>query len=297
MRIFPFKKMDAFTKGKASGNPAGCIYLADDTIVLDAEMQQIAKELKGFVNEVGFLRSDHGELELKYFSSECEVEFCGHATIAIMYDLISEHEELRGKPEIHIKVGGNRLAVLNKLAKEDSVYIMAPPPQYLSCQLSAAEIASALSTDENAIDTSLPIQIINAGLRTLIVPMVSLSACLCLLPNQETLRLFCENSKIDIILVFCQETLLPMCQYRTRVFAPKYGYLEDPATGSGNSALGHYLLDLGQWKDGGIILEQGPSRETPNIVKLRCSIDGQSRRVLFGGTSVLRISGNYCLHG
>lgn len=296
MKIFPFKKMDAFTKGKASGNPAGCVYLTEDTIISDAQMQQIAKELKGFVNEVGFLRSDQESLELKYFSSECEVEFCGHATIAIMYDLISENEEFRGKPELYVNVGTNRLAVLNKIAEEDSVYIMAPPPQFLHCQLNAAEIASALSADESVIDAGLPIRIINAGLRTLIVPLVSLVACLCLRPDQEKLRLFCEDSKIDIILVFSQETLLPMCRYRTRVFAPKYGYLEDPATGSGNSALGHYLLELGQWKDGSVILEQGPSREIPNIVKLRFTMDSQGERVLFGGASVLRINGSYCLN-
>lgn len=62
------------------------------------------------------------------------------------------------------------------------------------------------------------------------------------------------------------------------VFAPKYGYLEDPATGSGNSALGHYLIELGQWKDGGVILEQGPYLEIPNIVKLRWTLDDHGKR-------------------
>ncbi len=33
----------------------------------------------------------------------------------------------------------------------------------------------------------------------------------------------------------------------TRVFAPKFGYLEDPATGSGNSAFGYYMLKNALW--------------------------------------------------
>lgn len=48
-------------------------------------MQQIAKELKGFVTEVGFIfKQSDNVFQLKYFSSEREVDFCGHATIAIM---------------------------------------------------------------------------------------------------------------------------------------------------------------------------------------------------------------------
>ena len=51
-------------------------------------MLQIAKELKGFVKEVGYVfGTSEGSFDLKYFSSEREVDFCGHATIAIMYDL------------------------------------------------------------------------------------------------------------------------------------------------------------------------------------------------------------------
>jgi predicted PhzF superfamily epimerase YddE/YHI9 len=40
--------------------------------------------------------------------------------------------------------------------------------------------------------------------------------------------------KID---AFTTETADGGNRYRTRVFAPTFGYLEDPATGSGNSAL------------------------------------------------------------
>jgi len=44
-------------------------------------MQAIARELKGFVNEVGYLcRLDKDLFDLKYYSSEREVDFCGHAT-------------------------------------------------------------------------------------------------------------------------------------------------------------------------------------------------------------------------
>ncbi len=296
MKTFPFKKIDAFTDGRAAGNPAGCVYLGADTVLTAAEMQQIARELKGFVNEVGYLRPLTDGFALQFYSSECEVQFCGHATIAIMYDLISGSEELRCQKELVLRVGADRLAVLNRVAEEGAVYITAPPPRRLPCPLAADAIAGALAADASAVEAALPVRFINAGLRTLILPLASLDACLALRPPQEELRLFCEHNGIDIILVFARETSLPAAHFRTRVFAPKYGYLEDPATGSGNAAFGHYLHDQGQWRPDGVTVEQGPSRGAPNIVKLLSAGEGHDRRILFGGGAVLRISGQYCLH-
>ncbi|MDT8903238.1 PhzF family phenazine biosynthesis protein [Anaeroselena agilis] len=297
MKPFPFKKIDAFADGLASGNPAGCIYLGADTVIAAAEMQRIARELKGFVNEVGYLRPLEDSFALQFYSSECEVEFCGHATIAIMYDLISDSEELRRKPELSLLVGADRLVVVNRVPQEDAVYITAPPPRRLPCPLAAGEIARALAASASDVDAVLPARLINAGLRTLILPLAALDACLALLPPQEELRLFCEQHGVDIILVFARETALASAHFRTRVFAPKYGYLEDPATGSGNAAFGHYLHDQGLWRPDGVIIEQGPSRDNPNIVRLRSVGEGHDRRILFGGRAVLRISGQYCLHG
>lgn len=294
MKTFPFKKIDAFVRGASSGNPAGCVYLDSAREIAVSEMQRIARELKGFVNEVGFLRPRQDGYGLTFYSSECEVAFCGHATIAIMYDLVRNDPALRRQQEVNIFVKAGKLTVTNQIDQEDAVYIMAPVPQYLPCDLPASAIAKALALDEQSIDAKQPIQVINAGLRTLIVPLVSLAACLGLFPPQEELRLLCEQSDIDIILVFTAETSSPDNHYRTRVFAPKYGYLEDPATGSGNSAFGHYLISQGQWP-GNIVLEQGPSRDIPNIVKLRRSRVDQQDRILFGGASVLRIRGEYCL--
>jgi predicted PhzF superfamily epimerase YddE/YHI9 len=53
----------------------------------------------------------------------------------------------------------------------------------------------------------------------------------------EELKRFCVKSQIDIIEVYTAETRNKRNDYRTRVFAPTFGYLEDPATGSGNSPL------------------------------------------------------------
>ncbi|MDD4844835.1 MAG: PhzF family phenazine biosynthesis protein, partial [Anaerotignum sp.] len=177
MKILNFKKIDAFTKGAASGNPAGYVLMERPDALSEKEMQKLASELRGFVNEVGYVSRKDKQFTLKFYSSECEVAFCGHATIAIMYDLISTNPELLRETELKIKVKGEVLSVFNHIKKEDAVYIMAPEPQFLEREISWNEIAEALQTDVACFDRKKPFQLIDGGLRTLIVPTASRNAC------------------------------------------------------------------------------------------------------------------------
>lgn len=294
MKTLNFKKINAFTKGLSSGNPAGYVFMDQADLLSAEEMQKMADELKGFVNEVGFLSRKNKQFELKFYSSECEVAFCGHATIAIMYDLISSNAELINEHELKINVRAGTLPVFNHVKDEDAVYIMAPEPQFLKREIDWNDIAEALDADLTVLDNKKRFQVIDGGLRTLIIPIASLEDCMRLYPNQEKLRQFCLNNDIDIVLVFTDEVSTLEAKYRTRVFAPKYGYLEDPATGSGNSAFCYYLIDNNLWM-GDFSIEQGSSLNNPNIVKVKCYKQEDVDRILFGGCGTIRISGNYYL--
>lgn len=242
MKTFPFKKIDAFTKGLSGGNPCACIYLDGVNDISDQEMQIIARELKGFVNEVVYLFPEEKCFLLKYYSAECEVDFCGHGTIGIMYDLIGSRRDLLNQEIIKIRVKDAYLKVYNKIKENDSVFITAPPPAYNELDLEKEVIAKALKIRAEDINIDFKTDLINAGLNTLIVPVKNLELCLAIMPDQFKLKDFCLNNGIDIILVFTDDVADKKNKFRTRVFAPKFGYLEDPATGSGNSAFGNYLL-------------------------------------------------------
>jgi PhzF family phenazine biosynthesis protein len=85
--------------------------------------------------------------------------------------------------------------------------------------------------------------------------------------------------------------------FHTRVFAPTFGYLEDPATGSASAALGYYWRDEGLWDGQPIVLEQGTNKEHPNEIRLTTKGDAEGTVVLFGGAAVPRIDGDYLLWG
>jgi PhzF family phenazine biosynthesis protein len=134
-------------------------------------MQQIARELKGFVSEVVYLAPEEDCLYLRYYSAECEVDFCGHGTIAAVYDYIRTHTGLRSREVLKIRVKDTYLDVYNRLKSDGSVMITAPAPLYKEMYLQISEISRALSLAESSIDRRRKIALINAGLNTLIVPL------------------------------------------------------------------------------------------------------------------------------
>ncbi len=259
-------------------------------------MLTIASELKGFVSEVVFLFPEKDGYFLKYYSSECEVEFCGHGTIAIMFDLIKNSPNLLDEKVINIRVRNENLKIYNQINNNNSIFITAPNPTYHSCNINHNDLISCLNISLDTINSNLPIDIINAGLNTLIVPIINLNKCLNVKPDQEVLKYFCLDNTIDIIHIFTNEVSKGTNNYRTRVFAPKYGYLEDPATGSGNSAFGYYLLKNNLWAGQLLKIEQNKEYEMSNLVKLNTVMLDNKLRVLFGGSATLKIDGAYTLY-
>jgi PhzF family phenazine biosynthesis protein len=297
MKKLPFKKIDAFASGNSSGNPAAVIYLDKLEELSEDEKLQIAKELKGFVSEVGFVSpGTETDYELQYYSSEREVAFCGHATIAILNDIVANNEALHLKKTLSIATRTAHLQVENCYPEEQSVYISAPIPKFSRKEIAPADIAIALNIRLDDLDPSRPIQIINSGLETLIVPMAGLTPILEVVPDLQVLNEFCWRIGVDIILLYSSEVAFQESRYRTRVFAPTFGYLEDPATGSGNSAFGYYLLAQGMWQGEKIKIEQNGYRHTPNYVRLYSSrTKPGDARVWFGGSAVVKIDGQYNL--
>jgi PhzF family phenazine biosynthesis protein len=295
MKHFRFKKINAFASGSSSGNPAAGIYLNSIGDISPAEMQRIARELRGFVNEVVYVFPEGEGYFLKYYSSECEVDFCGHGTVAVMYDLIKNQGSVPDKKVITVRVKEEILNIYNEIKENDSVFISAPSPSYPAIAPGSPAIIRAMNITEEFLDQRFGVDCVNAGLNTLIVPVTGLDWILSISPDQELLKKFCIENGIDIILVFTGEVYDNKSRFRTRVFAPRFGYLEDPATGSGNSAFGYYLLKNNLWDGNLLLIEQNGDRVTPNRVMLNTIKINDRRRVVFGGSAVVKIEGAYLI--
>ncbi|NJO68996.1 MAG: PhzF family phenazine biosynthesis protein [Bacteroidetes bacterium] len=294
MKRLTFCKFDAFASTHSTGNPAASISLENISDLNDSEMLSIAEQLKGFVNEVAFIsKLDDLSFKLKYFSAEREVDFCGHATIGLMYNTIKNNQELLSKDVLYIETNKGRLPVYNAIESENAVYIGAPLPEIKPCPISPMEIFKQLNLTAQDIDIRYPFQLVNAGLETLVLPITKLETLLNLRPNEAELKQFCLTNSIDIIALFSTEVANDKNFIRSRVFAPTFGYLEDPATGSGNSAIGYYMLEQRFWNGKAIQIEQNNSFEYPNIIKIKVFQNKDRLQVLFGGSAIIKIEGGY----
>lgn len=292
MKQYRYIKSNAFTSGASLGNPAAAL-ITEDECLTPEQMQQIAAEHKGFVMETVFCSpSETAECKLTYYSSECEVDFCGHGTIATMYSIIKDDAALRAKKVLTVETNKKGMvSVYNEIDTEDAVYIEAPSPIEHVMNIPIDDIERILTLRKGSINRERTIRIIDAGLRTLIVPVTRFEDEVSVYPDVTSLKTFCEGNDIDIILIYSFQVADTSNFAHTRVFAPRFGYLEDPATGSGNSAFANYLLFEKMWDGSPITIEQGGNDRIFNAVKLK-TLNG---KVLFGGRATTKIQGYYCV--
>ena len=114
--------------------------------------------------------------------------------------------------------------------------------------------------------------------------------------NTAALNRACDAAGTDCVMVFALETARPESTVHTRMFAPRLGVPEDPATGSANGALGAYLVNHGvvprTEPTVRIVSEQGLELGRPSTVYVEVDhADGQSAAVRVGGQVVFVVEG------
>lgn len=85
-------QIDAFTQELFRGNPAAVCPL--DTWLPDEMMQSIAEENN--LAETAFYIREDGQFHIRWFTTVCEVDLCGHATLATAHALF-HHEGYIGE--------------------------------------------------------------------------------------------------------------------------------------------------------------------------------------------------------
>src|SRR4051812_272350 len=253
----------AFTDTPEGGNPAGVVL--DATGLTDAEMLAIAADL-GYSESAFLTARDDGDHDVRFFSPEAEVAFCGHATIASAVALAER--EGAGTRVFHTQEGpvpvdttgepGAITATLTSVAP----YVEAVPPQLLE----AALTAPGWRRDE--LDETLPPRIAFAGVRHLVLAAKTRERLAALDYDFDALKAaMLEHGLTTLSLVHrAGETT-----FDARDPFPVGGQVEDPATGAAAAAFGAYLRELGLIAPPArILIRQGddmgrPSRLTVDI--------------------------------
>jgi len=255
----PLFQVDAFTDVPFAGNPAAvCL---NETWLPDDVMQQIAAENN--LSETAFLVPLGEDWALRWFTPTCEVDLCGHATLAsafVLYDQLQpEADEIR----FHTQSG-----VLEAFRSGKDIVLDFPTRAAQACAPSTA-LATALGAEPRELLKAkhwfLAVYERESDVAALAPSMAALAA----LDGMGVIAT-APGDEVDFV---------------SRCFCPAVGVSEDPVTGSAHCTLTPYWSErLGKKKlKARQISARGGS--------LRCEDRGE--RTLIGGRAVLVLRGEF----
>ncbi|MDH6250336.1 PhzF family phenazine biosynthesis protein [Chryseobacterium sp. H1D6B] len=242
MKTFKIYQIDAFTKERFNGNPAGVVVNADRLTVI--QMQQIAKELNN--SETAFLFSPNdsdSDGSIRYFTPQSEVPICGHATIAAMYAKAVEDNLDSCILRFKTQVGILPFEIIKE--KGDYQVIMTQGKFELSPAFDSStteQILSALGLNYSDTDERCPVQIASTGHSKVMVGIKSREKLNSLNPNYNSLIDLSRQMNCNGYFVFTFDSNDHEVLTYGRMFAPAIGINEDSVTGNANGPLGGYLI-------------------------------------------------------
>ena len=291
MNVYRVYQIDAFTKNRFEGNPAGVVANADG--LTDSQMQAIAREFNN--SETAFIlsptTSDH-EVWIRFFTPTIEVPTCGHATISAHFVRALE----KGLPScrVHQRIGIGVLPV--DIVKEDYGYrvIMTQGAVEISLPITGQtrdDILNAIDLSDSDIDDRCPMQIASTGSSKVMIGIKSREKLNSLTPDLGSLTNISRTIGSNGYFVFTFDSDNNILTHG-RMFAPAMGIPEDPVTGNANGPLGAYLVhnNILKAQDGSVTFKgkQGEAIGRPGMVTVSVEVkDGKSVKVQVGGHAVV----------
>lgn len=293
-------QVDAFTRTRFTGNPAGVV---PDAAGLDeAQMQAIARELNN--SETAFIMPPRGpdhDVHVRFFTPTTEVPVCGHATIASHYVRAIEGVAVQGT--LRQLTGAGVLAIdVEPVESGDFRIWMHQREPAFGAVLDGEQrraLLSALHLGEDELGPG-PIQIVSTGHSKVMVPLRDRTLLDALAPDLPALATLSRAIGCNGYHAFTLADPDPDTLAHARMFAPAIGIAEDPVTGNANGPLGAYLVQhqllplahpragLSGW------VTQGEAIGRPGRVKVEVAVDPASLQptaVRIGGDAVVAFRG------
>ena len=253
----PIYYLDAFTEELFSGNPAAVIFSDIEDSKL---MQQIATENN--LSETAFINNSDNKYSIRWFAPGCEIDLCGHATLASAY----VYFQYINPSATIFEVNSIKHKNLTVSKDEDFLYLNFPVDKLIE-QNNYDEIEEMIGVRPMYIckgrDDYLAILKSETNVENL---------------NPDFMKLKYLDSRGLIVSAEGND-----CDFVSRCFFPRTGVDEDPVTGSAHTSLTAYwskVLDKNILNAKQLSVRGG---------KLSCELKDQ--RVLIGGKVVEYMQG------
>lgn len=257
----------AFTSDPTGGNPAGVVLDAGGLSA--ARMQAIAADL-GYSESV-FLsaRPEQGEYDVRYFSPQAEVPFCGHATVAAGVALADHHPEVTSVL-LHTVAGPVPVRMSHDGGQPTATLTSVPPYVGPADPALVAAVLGHLGWDADELATDLPPRLAFAGARHLILCSRTRERLAEVDYDFAAVRqLMLDHDLTTVALVWREDETT----FSARNLFPVGGVVEDPATGAAAAAFGAYLRDLGALSAPiEITIHQGVDLGRPSLLRVMVDV-------------------------
>ena len=219
MKSIPIYQVDAFSKKVFSGNPAAVCIL--DYWLSDGVMQDIASENN--LSETAFININTKPFGIRWFTPECEMGLCGHATLASARVLFDEYMD---KDQKEITFSAQR-GLLKTIKKSEQIFLDFPADEPIEQEINNV-IRESLGANIQQLfkgrDDYLAILDNEASIRNVSINMSKVSEL-----NARGLVVSAQGDEYDFV---------------SRCFYPKSKIDEDPVTGSAHTLLIPYWADI-----------------------------------------------------
>lgn len=280
-------QVDAFSKEPFGGNPAGVV--TNSKGITEEYMQRIANEMN--LPETAFIRQmDDCLFKVRYFTPICEVDLCGHATIASVY-LLAKNRYIRpiekGYKPVKIETNIGPLKIEIEFEKHEPINIVMElgKPSTISEVKEIEELLACfnLSKEDVGIENRyMAPEIISTGLPDIILPIKNKD--LLFKTEVDFCRLRDLSNELGVTAVHAFYLENDGSRAFARNFAPAVGIEEEAATGTSNGAMTYYLKKKGILEKNSLVVHQGDTMNRPSIIN--CYIQGEN------GDYLIKVSGS-----
>jgi PhzF family phenazine biosynthesis protein len=286
-------QVDAFTRERFAGNPAGVV--PDARGLDEAAMRALARELNNPETAfVGPPDDDSHDARVRFFTPTMEVPVCGHATLAAHFVRAIESGEETGS--VRQASPGGAWTVRWTMRDGQPHMTMDQGAVRVGDVLKGAQRAAlldALGIGAPDLPTGLPIEVLSTGHGKIVVPLRSRATLDGLAPDMSALARVSAETQVNGFIVFTldvedEEGAAVAC----RMFGPAMGIPEDAVNGSGQGPLGGYIIRHGMMAANEGALEftsvMGDSVGRPGRAEVALEVSGREvTRAVVGGDCVV----------
>ena len=286
-----FFTLDVFTAKRFAGNPLAVVLESGglDT----AAMQTVAREYNLPETVFVFPPDDpKHRARLRIFTPARELPFAGHPTVGTAVLLAHLDGGAQQREIVLGEVIGPVVCAVQPGKEGGSARFGIPKlPEKSGGVYDPVKLAAALNLDaaDLGFEKFAPDHW-SAGNAFAFVPVRGLDAMARARPDMSKWQEVFPDGGPNGAYLFCRDVVDRAASYHTRMFAPKMGVTEDPATGSAAATFAGVLAASGQYGDGehAVTLEQGVEMGRPSLIRLTLNMrGGKLAAAAVGGDAVL----------